>query len=507
MKNIKFLVFGLAAMLTFSACSESWLDNELNSSTISQEEFEKLNGTIEGSVRGLYTFMYSVSDHDMFGQKSIDIATDLLSCDMAMSADAYGWFTTDAQRNGSSSTGSRNSYMWSYYYRIIMNANAIVRNLSAKQADGTELTQMEKKYLAETLTMRAYCYFSIVNFYTPGLGNTQQSNYGGAGLDYRTAPIYTETTYDPKTGLVLEQDLSTKAQLFEMIHSDLGAAIAYFDALDADTAARSNKLFVNADIARAFSAYTFLLEEKYDTAYKVAKEVIDAGNFSIIPYDEVTTTGFTDVNCSSWMWGLDVTVENTGSLASFWGHIDTHTYSYAYAGALKVIDKTLYESIPETDIRKKWFDATKLNPDFKFYDLARGTGNNIDRRWLNDYVYMRIEEMYLVGAEAAARDGKETESRELLKPLVEARDTNADVDALTGSALLSSIYYNWRIEMWGEGRGLMTFKRFGEAKTTGGNNYFVKNQDLNPTDYQMTFQLPYAEYSGNSQISTQTDAQ
>lgn len=510
MKNIKLLVIGLAAVLGFSACSESWLDNELTGGSLSQEEYDKTPATIEGSVRGLYSFLYAAvsSEHHTFGQKSIDIATDFMSGDMSMSADAYGWFVSDAQLMGSSASGSRNAYIWSYYYQIIMNANFVIRSLDSKES----LTLEEKDYYAQVLTMRAYCYFNLLHLYTPGRTDGNEGFMGGIGMDYRAVPIYNETMFNDK-GLPKEQDLSTKRELIDAVRNDLTAALSYFDAVAQDTVlVRPSKLYVNADIARMYSAYTYMIEEKWDSAYAEAERVINStdNGYAILPYDDVTTTGFTNVDNPSWMWGLDVTIDNTSALASFWGHMDIYTYSYAQAGARKIIDDLLYKSIPDYDARKKWFDASKLNPDWKFYDLNRGTGNNVDRRWLNDIVYMRIEEAYLVAAEAAWRAGKEAEAKSRLKDLVSERyravkegdpDPVAAIDALSSDLLGAEIEYNWRIELWGEGRSLMTFKRFGGAHTTGSRRAFLKNENLQATDTRLLFRLPSGEQSSNMAIT------
>ena len=511
MKYIKLFVIGLVVMVGLSACSASWLDNELTGGTLSQEDFDKISSTTEGSVRGLYSLLYqNTSEHHNFGQKSIDIATDLMSGDMAMLADAYGWFVSDAKLLGAGSGGSRNAYMWNYYYGIIMNANMLIRKLDSK----TVLSQNEKNFYAQALTMRAYCYFSLLNYYTPSRSDDASGYMGGVGMDYRAVPIYTEATFNDK-GLPMEQDLSTKAELFAQVHSDLSAAISYFNALDPDSVSqRTDKLVLNKDIARTYQAYTFLMEEKYDTAYLVAADIINnpTENYAILPYEDVLTTGFTDVTNPSWMWGLDVTVETTGGLATFWGHMDVFTYSYAQAGAKKGMDQVLYTEMPDYDVRKQWFDSKdKYTPYYKFYDLKRGTGVDVDRRWLNDIVFMRIEEVYLIAAEAAARSNSYTSEAvgmlsELLKERYKATDDSA-VDPIAAISqmgpedLLREIEYNWRVELWGEGKSLMTLKRFGSMRKIGNNNKFLKGEDLGANDSRILFRLPGGELSTNMAIT------
>ena len=489
------LVFGL------SSCTSSWLDTEMTGSALTQEEYDKLPGTAESAVLGLYSTMYAgSSSHHYFGQKSIDMGTDILSGDMAMTDNAYGWFTDCEQQQCASMTAERNSYIWSYYYRIILNANAAIRSFVALENP----TDEQKASLAQCLTMRAYCYFNLAHLYSPGLTDTETGDYflGNTGLDYLCVPIYNENSAtNDTTGLVKEQQVASTRDVYLQVESDLVWAVDLFKSSGFQ---RSSKLHVNEDIANAYLAYTYLQSQQYDSAYVLAKRVIDAGNFEILPYENLTTTGFTDQNDPSWMWGLDVTIETTTQLASFWGHIDIHTYSYALAGATKAIDDELYKEIPETDGRINWFDKNKKYiPDWKFYDKARGVrSDEVDRRWLNDIVFMRIEEMYLVGAEAAARAGKDAEAKELLKALLAERDeaVMATVDGMSNDELISNLYYNWRVEMFGEGRALMTLKRFGGAKMRGKNHFYKPGESMqavDPANPVLLFIIPYSEYVNN----------
>lgn len=501
MKSLKIFSFAVAVVVMLSSCSASWLDTQTNGSTLTQDQFDALTNPTEGLVNGLYSLLYvSNGDHHYFGQKSIDMATDLLSSDMAMTLNAYGWFTDAATRTCSTASSGRNSYIWSYYYTIIMNANTAIRKMAPRQ---NEFTDDELAVYAQALTLRAYCYYNLATLYNPGLMNeTPDIFVGGTGLGYSSIPIYTEND-TTETGLIKEQYVSSVGEAYEFAINDLRTAIAFFDSVDF---VRMNKLIVDADVARGLLAYCYLEDQQYDKAYQTAKELIDSRHFSIIPYDNVLTTGFVSVEDNSWMWGSDVTIETTTGLASFWGHMDIHTYSYASAGATKAIDDQLFELIPRSDIRRQWFDTTKkfIN-DYKFYDKARGVlADELDRRWLNDLVYMRIEEMYLIGAEAAYRDDQFDNSKNLMIELLDQRDKELADKMITwtkaehSNALREQIYYNWRVEMWGEGRALATYKRFGGTKTRGNNHYNGAGETVSVTDIRLTFQTPNGEINTNS---------
>ena len=500
MKSLKIFSFAVALVVMLSSCSASWLDTQTNGATLTQDQFDALTNPTDGLVNGLYSLLYanSGSEHHYFGQKSIDMATDLLSSDMAMTLNAYGWFTDAATRTCSTASSGRNSYIWSYYYTIIMNANTAIRKMAPRQ---NEFTDEELASYAQALALRAYCYYNLATLYNPGMNNETPDIFtGGTGLGYSSIPIYTEND-TTESGLIKEQYVSSVGEAYEFAINDLKTAIAFLDSVDY---VRTTKIIVDADVARGILAYCYLESQQYGKAYVTAKELIDLNHFSIIPYDQVLTTGFVSTEDNSWIWGSDVTIETTTGLASFWGHMDIHTYSYASAGATKAIDKNLFSEIPLSDIRRQWFDSTKncIN-DYKFYDKARGVlADELDRRWLNDIVYMRIEEMYLIGAEAALRNNEPDKAKDLIKVLLDQRDPNAanTVDALNPSELSDMIYYNWRVEMWGEGRALATFKRFGNGKSKirGTNHYNGAGETVAVTDINLTFQTPNGEINTNS---------
>ena len=136
----------------------------------------------------------------------------------------------------------------------------------------------------------------------------------------------------------------------------------------------------------------------------------------------------------------------------------------------------------------------------------------MDRNWLNDNVFMRIESIYLTAAEAALKKTSPDldEAKKYLTAITDERidtaATAADAYAAykatltTEGALLAAIEYNWRVEMWGEGYGLQTFRRLTKSKKRGGNHYYYSGQDVNSSDAQFTFERPTSEDNYNPNI-------
>jgi hypothetical protein len=86
-----------------------------------------------------------------------------------------------------------------------------------------------------------------------------------------------------------------------------------------------------------------------------------------------------------------------------------------------------------------------------------------------------------------------------LKELVAERNPKADISE---NNIKEQIYYNWRIEMWGEGKSLMTLKRFDmPERHRGTNHYQSKEQPVSYNSFYLRYTVPYSEYSQNPSIT------
>lgn len=482
-------LLGLAALsMVFTSCSESFLDKEPTSFLTPEQlaDISKLNpDALKSSISGLYSLTFEfgtggTEDHDDFGQKSYDITMDLMSGDMAMKAESYGWFSDASRLQGHRTTAARTYKFWRYHYRLIKNTNLIFNILG-----GDEVIPEKKDlayYYGQAKAMRAYSYFQLVNMY--GKQYTQDPND-------LAIPVYDTK----KAGL---GDQLTVADVYALIEADLLQAV---DALEGFT--RTNKNEINQDVAKGMLAYVYLQMGNDKEAARLSGEVIANNKFPMLAKTEVSTTGFNNWSSPNWMWGIDLTVDNSPALPTFWGHVDKFTYSYAWAGDAKIIDSDLFASIPATDARKNWFDADGL-PVWKFYDGQRDASEDgVNKTWDNDEVYMRVEEMYLINAEALARDNRLPEAKTSFKVFLNQRDetVTATVDAMDEATFLDEVLYNWRIEMWGEGRSLMTMKRFDKTYKRGANHLSgMAGIEVAATDDRLIFEIPQAEVLNNPNV-------
>ena len=209
-----------------------------------------------------------------------------------------------------------------------------------------------------------------------------------------------------------------------------------------------------------------------------ARKAIDASGCTIMTESQWLDpkTGFNTVN-SSWMWAMIQTTDTVlNNLLSWSAHMATESiWGYGY-GAQPGISVFSYNRISSGDFRKKSFvgadrsfDAiapyTTLTEEefatiapyasFKFH-AANGEKRNYSTGNVTSIPMMRVEEMYLIEAEATAHYDATT-GKSLLQSFMANRDPAYTVPA--ANDLIDEIIFQKRIEFWGEGVIFYDLKR------------------------------------------------
>jgi hypothetical protein len=483
MKTVYKFLFAAVLMGTVS-CKEEFLQTEPTELISANQiaEASALNpGLQSANVAGIYATMYGAgtggtTGHDDFGHKSYDMYGDLLSGDMALTSVIYGWFRTITEFQTTVDYTFQDNYqVWRFYYRLIFAANTVIDGLGG--SDAIPATAAGRWYMGQAKAMRAFSYFYLAQYF--------QNEYNPAE---KILPLYTNTK-DPNL------PKSTAADVYALMVKDLTDAQSLLSDFS-----RSNKSEVNASVASGMLAYVHGAMGNNAAMKSVTADVISKGGFKIMTAAEATG-GFNSLATSQWMWGVDITVDSKLNLISWWGQMDLYTYSYAWAGDIKGMDKGLYDLIPANDIRKAQFSsANKLAPIGKFYHPNKVIGGQ--RTIDADYIYMRVEEMYLLNAEACAKTGDEAGARKSLKAIMALRVPDASyIDALTGKALQDEIYLQTRIEMWGEGKTYLALKRNKATTNRGSNHLKFVGTPVPHNDTRLTFKIPIEEVQNNPNLN------
>ena len=512
--KLKYIIpFSIIGVVLVTGCKKDFLKTEPTSfvtpeqlGDASRQDPKLLNG----SISGLYTTMFTTgvggtTGHDDFGQKGIDIYSDMLSSDMVLGALNYGWYSDIARYQATVDFTTNEDYIpWRYYYRQVFGANAIIDILGG--TDAVPETVPLKQTMGQAKAMRAYGYFYLSQLYAPAYGD------GSAKI----LPIY--TTSDATKA---NQPKSTAKEVWDLMISDLQTAITYLDGFQ-----RTSKDQVDQNVAKGLLAYVLAARGTQEDWAEVATLCEDIKNAypkttaGEVVYNgtNLNEAGFNNAATPSWMWGVDLTLAQGLDLVSWWGQVDLFTYSYAWAGDPKTIDEGLYNKIRTDDIRKGQFDPPNggAEPEYaadgyapgdfdympinKFYDPGRTPGGQ--RQVVTDYLYMRADEFYLMYAEAEAYLGHDDEARQALSSYLSDRITDVSyIDNLSGQQLKDEINLQTRIELWGEGKSYLVMKRDKATITRGPNHLFFDGDSFQYNDPKLTFLVPQAEELNNPNLN------
>ncbi|MCU7542612.1 RagB/SusD family nutrient uptake outer membrane protein [Riemerella anatipestifer] len=481
MKNKILNLIVLSICLSLSSCRKDFLDTQPTETLP--------NPPAEARIGGIYPLMVTpgvggTNRHDDFGQKGIDIYSDMLSSDMVLCGDNYGWYSDLAQLISTRSRQFDENYIsWRYYYRLIFVCNNIIHSLGGEEAIPT--SNEDKYAIGQVKALRAYCYFYLLQLYT--------NKYEPSGMAIPLS-LKTDLKALPK---------STQKEIYDKITKDLESAVDLLKDFK-----RPNKGYIDQDVAKGILVYVYSTTKQHDKAAKLCDEII--GKYPLTTEKELTG-GFNDINTPSWMWKFDSQIENSHSLASWWGQMDIFTYSYPAAGDYKAIDDHLYNKIDAADYRKNQF-LTLEDPDFpgvaynKFYDADREIQGR--RIVIQDYIFMRVDEFHLLKAENLAFQGDMKQAKDAIKSFVKTRMKTPEaikkedekIDKLSAQELKDYIYLQTRIELWGEGKSYLAMKRNQATITRGKNHLFYAGMSFQYDANELTFEIPEEEILNNPHI-------
>ena len=437
--------------------------------------------------------------HQCFGISAYNLMAEVMGDDFIMGAQGSGWFWFDAAYNVKSryTSGAWRSYdLWNAYYTWIANANEL---LSFKD----ELKTDEANYvIGQAYAIRAYSYFMLAQSFA--------RTYAGHQND-PCVPIYNGTAFSAveSTG----QPRSTVSQVYAQIDDDLNKAISLLVGTT-----QKQPAHMGLAVALGLQARVALVKEDWNMALNAAEGAISASRRTIL--DVPSFIGLNDADAQNVIWGVNIPPEEVGMYASLFSHMGT---DIAYGQrAPKQISPWLYAKMNATDARRAWWDPNDYNYSTGGYIQRKFYFSNLST-WEGDYIWMRLEEMYLTAAEAACRLGIEATAKRYLMDLMSKRDPNYSCNK-TGNALgtlttdetgslLEEILLQRRIELWGEDGRIYTIRRLRQG--------FERTYDRgwpsgllipshaaaakDPESYLWVLTIPQVEFDGNENMDFDRD--
>ena len=468
--------------------------------------FDNFVNNITSSLSGQFTYSGSNMYPWDFGYTSFFLQRDVMGQDIALANDGSWYQSWYASGIGLGPRYAVCQLPWTYYYGWIKNCNTVL-SLGGENPD-------EKFKAGEGIAyaMRAMFYMDLARMYAP-------ETYG-KNKEALTVPLITEKGTED----MYNNPRLTNEKMFEFILSDLDKAEEYLAGYK-----RENKYTPDLSVVYGLKARAYLTMEDWANAEKYAK--LAQQGYTEMTGEEYTskTTGFNTAN-SSWMfathfksddpnlrdndgdtsWASQMIIEIGGSKGDC-GYAANYGYPL-------VVDRHLYETIPATDFRKNCFvdfnidnlttNAEKLEALAKYsnepsYILKAGAaattyggnvgGLSVKFRPVNgacdqplatagavDVPLMRVEEMKLIEIEAA---GMQNESKgiEMLTEFAKKRDPqyeygkhNEAYGNTSTSKFQNEVWWQRRVELWGEGFATFDIKRLnkGIIRSYANSNHF-----------------------------------
>ena len=475
MKIYRLSYFAMAGLMTLASCDDV---NKMEpaSGNLTYDQVQKSKELVparsEASFSAMFTMMglpngvfnRASPRADDFGFVMSAISSDAEGPDYIYDDSGYNWFSVCGEYSSRNANYANPYIRYAAPYNQIKIANDLIKD------NGDLATEKQKNMVAQARAMRAFDYLSLVQYF--------QFNYQIA-KDKPAVPIVTEKTED-----FTNNPRATVEEVFKLIMEDLDFAIQNL------TAERENKKDrININVAYGLRARANLIMGKWAEAAADAAKAMEG--YTPATIEEVSKPSFVNLSEHNWIWGIQITqnmilVSGYPTCSSWLSSFSANSYT-AGAGCYAMINSMLYKKIPDTDVRKGWWvdenlhsplleaiswngasgdDLAKLEIDdvklaFTPYTNVKfgmkdgiGSENNI-----NDYPMMRVEEMILIQAEGLAKSGNEAQARQILESFVKTyRDPSYDSNA-SGRSLADEIWYQRRVELWGEGFAMSDIMR------------------------------------------------
>ena len=467
----------ILAIMAAGACSQ--MDElEPQGGIILSEQMQEVNSIIpsraDASFNGMYTKLGAPESAigggrpDDFGFIMMAFSNDIEAADVVLANSGYNWFSACGSLSSRNADYANPYIRYAVPYNTIAAANDILRSYPSDTDDPSI-----RHKLAQAHAIRAFAYLNLAPYF--------QFGYASGGQDLPCVPLVTEKTTD-----FTDNPRASVADVYELIISDLTYAID-----NLGDYVRTDKSRIDRQTAYGLRARAYMNMEEWALAASDASKA--AAGYVPAAMNEVARPSFYEISEHNWIWGYDMTsdiaMKNPYATSSAWIRSFSGDGYSAGTQVYSCINNLLYDKIPSTDVRKGWWvDASLESPLLSAVTWNGVSGNavaaleidNVKMKFLpctnvkfgmsavggtlndDDWPLMRVEEMILIQAEGLAKSGSENQAKALLEDFVRTyRDPAYSADA-SGRSLSDEIWFQRRVELWGEGFSNSDTRRLGK---------------------------------------------
>lgn len=332
MKKILIIISSLVVIFTSNSCSE----NELDLFPPSLDDIQDIN-TEDKLQKFLNAGYLEMSSVDAFGTQIMAIG-DVLGDKLYVTSGKSFSQTYNMNYNGLENEFS----FYNVLYNAIMNCNLVINNTQV--ASNSNVARMK----AEAKILRAFAYFTLVNYYSPTPTSGVNQEYG--------VPLVLDN-YD----VSILPARATVAEVYEQVISDLQAGVN--EAPESPTTAdgAGNKVFLSKTAAKLILSRVYLTRRApgdLQLALQYSTEIVNSSpvDFAKISKDAyrdyfMGTSEETAENQPETIWEIDVN-SNTNLVTGLGANMALPTiYDRLVIDRRAILaSKDFFDSFPHTDL-------------------------------------------------------------------------------------------------------------------------------------------------------------
>ena len=489
MRNIyKSFVWGVA-LIMLSSCGNSWLDLE-SSTNIPTEKAIVDYKSADVALTGIYNGLQGTSSKTTYYGTSMWLYGDVRGEDMQsslLSSRGAPFYSMKYTANDAPS-------IWSIPYNVILRVNRLIEAIDSNKIGDATPAQLDAMK-SQAVAIRALVHFDLCRIYGAPYNVNNGVSYG-IPIVLNTLPVASQETRN------------TVAEVYEQVIKDLEKSIE-IGGLTKD----KYYGYVNYWFVKELLAKVHLYKGDNDKALQYSEEVINDSPYELWTNEEyvdgwqTTDKGrkemlFEIVNFSTDSWTDKEGIANIMS-------------PYGYAAAIAT--KSFIDMLAKTpdDIRNKVLVKSVQSGSIKLYGDATVFVNKYPAdetgEWrLNSLPAMRLSEIYLFAAEAAAKLGNSQKAADYLN-VIHKRANPKAADITAAEATLERVILERRKELIGEGSRFFDAMRNDETITRYTNEEdrgFHPSLDdvsrsFNRTYFRTLLPIPLSETNVNAPIRAQ----
>lgn len=354
---------------------------------------------------------------------------------------------------------------WDSYYNTISKLNILLKQIPKIKGNNPKESSQLNYILAQTLSLKAYCYFYLIQLYGKRYDNNSKNSLGIILKDKIESEELPRAT--------LENSYKATEEL-------LLKAIDLFS-----TTGFTKKSRLSEKGAKVLLSRLYLNWKKYDESIKLCDEIINDNDLNKTNYDESWKTPWDNPEVLfvfEYPYYYFSTLENTSNKQMFYINLNIHFSNTDYRKPIVFLPHTFIT------LNNKQIEVNYLG---KYRE-------NITSNIAKPILAIRRAEVYFIKAEAQYHLGEIEKAKATLNGFLKLRD--AQTIASEGKQLLLDILKEKQKEFLGEGQRYFDIKRnqLDLIKVEYRNNTEILK--IQPDDFRWQFPIPFNEIKQNRNV-------